>query len=223
VHGSLLAGRTNKPLFDWPAEGLTGRHRSQQQQQHPAQLGAGGRALREALEEAHQALAHPTHEGGLQESGAHIAVTDRGRPLSPPPSYLDLKEEGEWEEEEQGDSLEPQITRQVMSADAGTAGAQSSSLGSGLSSSDPIMDLVRRSRPELRGCFEMFNPMSEGEYREVVGRWVAILVHTLRHVATHAHEHGHEMQAAQSSRGQRLRGLSARRQLPTTGGRQMHL
>lgn len=49
------------------------------------------------------------------------------------------------------------------------------------------MALVRKAEPGVARCFSFFNPMDEASYQEVVGRWFAILLHTLRHIADPGH------------------------------------
>ncbi|EFJ41462.1 hypothetical protein VOLCADRAFT_98500 [Volvox carteri f. nagariensis] len=78
----------------------------------------------------------------------------------------------------------------------GAAGASTEALGSGpggrelqqdtaalLGPEGHILAMVRRQPGMQQGCFDMFNPPPGTAYRDVISRWVVILLMTLDHVA----------------------------------------
>jgi hypothetical protein len=48
---------------------------------------------------------------------------------------------------------------------------------------DVILGLVAKAGNDQQGCFKMFNPADEAEYRRVVGDWLASFLLMLRHMA----------------------------------------
>ncbi len=51
---------------------------------------------------------------------------------------------------------------------------------------DEVLRLYQQADRHGKACFEMFNPVTDGEYRDVVGKWVAAFIVMLRHLADNA-------------------------------------
>jgi hypothetical protein len=73
----------------------------------------------------------------------------------------------------------------LLGAHHGRGGARGLLEAEPAAAEDEVLRVYSAASRRDQGCFELFNPVGEAEYRDVVGRWVAALLLTLRHLADH--------------------------------------
>uniref|UniRef100_A0A7S0WFA8 Peptidase M14 domain-containing protein n=1 Tax=Chlamydomonas leiostraca TaxID=1034604 RepID=A0A7S0WFA8_9CHLO len=156
--GKLKAGQANKALGAWPVEAQAGVA-------PPGAARARGHHLH------HHQRVHSKRGRSVQAAGEQAGFGGR----SARHHARALREAGLQPAAAVNGSAVPQQRRRLQAGPAVDT------------SEDKVLSKVKAAPAQVSQCFAFFNPMSEPEYREVVGRWFAILMYTLRHVADPAH------------------------------------
>lgn len=184
--GKLPVGHTNKRLNDWPVEALVkggteegarplGRHFQGLLRAVGRQLGEPGLGRGTAADMAgdtgagSQGRASNMEQGTGREGGWPWGRTSVQSP------HRTLQQQAQ-PHNASDDSADDAQLRQLLAE-----------LASDTAATDKILSKLKTAPAQAAQCFSWFNPVTEQAYREVVGRWFAILMYTLRHVADPAH------------------------------------